>query len=134
MTVNRFFGPYAPAYWLLMVCNVAVPQLLWFERIRRNTILIFIISIIINVGMWDERFVIIITSLHRDWLPSSWGMYYPTFWDLSVFFGTLGLFCMLFFVFCRLLPVIAIAETRELVHETHNGTREPQHMEPAHAK
>jgi molybdopterin-containing oxidoreductase family membrane subunit len=84
--------------------------------------------------MWLERFMLIITSLHRDFLPSSWGMYYPTFWDYSTFIGTIGLFFCMFFLFARLLPAISIAEVRELVHETARGTRPPAKMEPSHAK
>jgi molybdopterin-containing oxidoreductase family membrane subunit len=118
VAVNRAFGPYALAYWALIACNIATPQLLWFRSVRKNVPLLFIISLIINVGMWLERFVIIVVSLHRDYLPSSWKMYYPTFWDWSLLFGSVGLFLTLLFVFLRLLPVISIFELRELVHET----------------
>ena len=114
---NRMFGPYAPVYWSLLVCNIAIPQLLWFRRVRTNPYLLFAIAMVINVGMWLERFVIVVTSLHRDFLPSSWGMYYPTFWDWSTFIGSIGLFTALLFVFIRLLPMISIFEMRELVHE-----------------
>ena len=86
------FGPYAWSYWMLIFCNGVVPQTLWIKSLRTNTVWLFIMSLIVNVGMWLERFVIIVTSLHRDFLPSSWGMYYPTFWDFSTFFGTIGLF------------------------------------------
>ncbi len=134
MTINRFIGPYAPAYWLLILCNVATPQLLWIRWVRRNVIVVFLLSLIINVGMWTERFVIIITSLHRDFLPTSWGMYYPTFWDWSTFIGSLGLFFCLFFLFARVLPVISMAETRELVHQTNGGAHPPMDFEPKHAK
>jgi molybdopterin-containing oxidoreductase family membrane subunit len=118
VAVNRAFGPYALAYWALIACNIATPQLLWFRSVRKNVPLLFIISLIINVGMWLERFVIIVVSLHRDYLPSSWKMYYPTFWDWSLLFGSVGLFLTLLFIFLRLLPVISIFELRELVHET----------------
>lgn len=114
---NRAFGPYAPLYWSLLTCNIALPQLLWSGRVRSNPYLLFAIAIIVNVGMWLERFVIIVTSLHRDFLPSSWNMYYPTFWDWSTFIGTLGLFAALLFVFIRLVPMISIFEMRELVHQ-----------------
>jgi molybdopterin-containing oxidoreductase family membrane subunit len=134
MTLNRFFGPYAPAYWLLIVCNVLSPQLLWFRWARRNIYVVFLLSLVINVGMWTERFVIIVTSLHRDFIPSSWGMFYPTFWDIATAVGSAGLFLCLFVLFVRLLPVISMSEVRELVHETHGGTREPRKMEPARAK
>jgi molybdopterin-containing oxidoreductase family membrane subunit len=118
---SRATGAYAPAYWLLVLCNVAIPQLLWFRAVRRNVPLLFAISIIINIGMWLERFVIIVISLHRDYLPSAWHMYYPTFWDYSLFLGSIGLFLTLLFLFIRFLPVISIFELRELVHETGSG-------------
>jgi Ni/Fe-hydrogenase subunit HybB-like protein len=115
---NRIRGPYAPAYWALILCNVLIPQLLWFRAVRRNVPLLFVISLIVNVGMWLERFVIIVISLNRDYLPSAWHMYYPTIWDFAQFFGSIGLFLTLLFLFIRLLPVISIFELRELVHET----------------
>jgi len=122
MMINRAFGPYAPAYWALIFCNVMTPQLLWSERIRNNAPLLLIIAVVANVGMWLERFVIVVTSLHRDYLPSSWGMYYPTRWDWMLYIGTLGLFCALLFLFIRFLPMISIFEMRELVHS--EGERE----------
>jgi molybdopterin-containing oxidoreductase family membrane subunit len=109
---------YAFCYWALIVCNVLTPQLLWFRAVRRNVPLLFLISLIVNVGMWLERFVIIVISLHQDYLPSSWEMYYPTVWDFAHFFGSIGLFLTLLFLFIRFLPVISIFELRELVHET----------------
>jgi molybdopterin-containing oxidoreductase family membrane subunit len=115
---NRMLGPYAPAYWMLILCNIITPQFLWSYKIRSNPTALFIISIIINIGMWLERFVIVVTSLSRDYLPSSWGMYYPTGWDFSMFFGSLGLFFTLLFLFVRVLPVISIFEMRELVEKT----------------
>ena len=118
---NRIRGPYAPAYWSLIVCNVLIPQLLWFRAVRRNVPLLFIISLIVNIGMWLERFVIIVISLNRDYLPSAWHNYYPTIWDFAQFFGSIGLFLTLLFLFIRLLPVISIFELRELVHETSGG-------------
>jgi molybdopterin-containing oxidoreductase family membrane subunit len=117
MITNRMTGPYAWSYWMLISCNIVIPQLLWFKKIRSNTIWLFILSIVVNVGMWLERFVIIATSLHRDFLPSSWGMYYPTIWDFAMFAGTIGLFLTLLFLFLRFLPVINIFEMRELLHE-----------------
>jgi len=114
---NRAFGPYAPAYWSLILCNVIVPQFLWSRRIRTTPVLLFIIAIIANIGMWLERFVIVVTSLHRDFLPSSWGMYYPTRWDWMLYIGTIGLFLTLLFLFIRFLPVISIFEMRELVEQ-----------------
>lgn len=114
---NSFFGPYAEIYWGLVFCNVLVPQLLWFPAVRHQTIVLFMIALIINVGMWLERFVIICVSLHQDYMPSSWAMYYPTFWDWALFAGTFGLFLTLMFVFIRILPAISMSEVRELVHE-----------------
>jgi molybdopterin-containing oxidoreductase family membrane subunit len=93
------------------------PQLLWFEKMRRNVAVLFVMSLVVNTGMWLERFVIVVISLTRDFVPSAWGRYSPTFWDYSTFIGTIGLFVMLIFLFVRLLPAIAIAEMRELVHE-----------------
>jgi len=100
-----------------LVCNIVIPQLLWRPSIRANTIALFIISIIINIGMWLERFIIIVTSLHRDFLPSSWGMFYPSKWDIGLYLGSIGLFLSLLFLFIRFLPVISIFETRELLSE-----------------
>jgi Ni/Fe-hydrogenase subunit HybB-like protein len=133
VNLNRMTGRYAPAYWIMITCNVVVPQFLWFRGVRRNVPLLFVLSILVNVGMWLERFVIVITSLHRDFLPTSWGMYYPTFWDLATLAGSLGLFFCLYFLFCRFLPVISIFEMRELVHSTARGVRPPPTMEPRHA-
>jgi Ni/Fe-hydrogenase subunit HybB-like protein len=119
MMRNRMMGPYGVSYWLLVLCNIMVPQLLWFRSIRRHTVALFVIAIVVNIGMWLERFVIIVTSLHRDFLPSSWGMYYPTGWDISMFIGTIGLFLALLFLFIRLLPIISIFEMRTLLPESH---------------
>jgi Ni/Fe-hydrogenase subunit HybB-like protein len=115
--INRFTGPYHIAYWLLLLCNIAVPQLLWLKRARTNVVLLFAISIVINIGMWLERFVIIVTSLHRDFLVSSWGMFAPTIWDISTFVGTIGLFLALLFLFLRFLPMISIFEMRTILPE-----------------
>jgi molybdopterin-containing oxidoreductase family membrane subunit len=120
LVLNRMTGPYAPMYWALILCNGLIPQLLWFRTIRRNLLLLFVISLIVNVGMWLERFVIIVTSLHRDFLPSSWGMYYPTIFDWTMFIGTIGFFLTLLLLFIRVLPVISIFEMRELVPESEN--------------
>jgi len=117
MILNRFTGPYAPMYWSLLVCNVIVPQAIWFERVRSSVPALFIISMFVNVGMWLERFIIVVTSLHRDFLPSSWGMYHGTFWDWSTFIGTIGLFLTLLFLFIRFLPMISIFEMRTMVPE-----------------
>ncbi len=115
---NRFTGPYAPLYWLLIACNVLLPQLLWFRRFRENTLALWVMSLIINVGMWLERFVIIVVTLTRDFLPSAWRMYSPTRWDFATFFGTIGLFLALLFLFLRFLPLISIFEMRALLKET----------------
>jgi molybdopterin-containing oxidoreductase family membrane subunit len=116
--LNRMTGPYAPVYWLLIACNIAIPlTLLWSSRIRKNVLALFLISLVIQTGMWLERFVIVVTSLHRDFMPSAWGMYYPTIWDWATFIGTIGLFFTLFLLFIRYLPMISIFEMRELVHK-----------------
>jgi molybdopterin-containing oxidoreductase family membrane subunit len=116
--LNRLSGPYAPVYWSLILCNILVPQLLWVPRVRDNVLFLWVIALVINVGMWLERFVIIVVSLHRDFLPSSWGMYYPTTWDWLTYAGTIGLFLALLFLFIRGLPVISIFEMRTLVSKT----------------
>ncbi|MFM8513871.1 MAG: NrfD/PsrC family molybdoenzyme membrane anchor subunit, partial [Bacteroidota bacterium] len=108
--VNRAFGPYWWAYWTMMTCNVITPQLFWSRKLRRSLTASFIISIFVNIGMWFERFVIIVTSLHRDYLPSSWLMYSPTWVEIGMYIGSLGLFFTLFFLFAKFLPVIAVAE------------------------
>jgi Ni/Fe-hydrogenase subunit HybB-like protein len=117
MMFNRATGPYAPYFWLLLVCNGLVPQLLWSPRLRASVPLLFVISLVVSLGMWLERYIIVVTSLHRDFLPSSWGMYSGTIWDWATFVGTIGLFLSLLFLFIRVLPMISIFEMRELVHE-----------------
>jgi molybdopterin-containing oxidoreductase family membrane subunit len=117
MILNRIQGPYAPMYWALLVCNIAVPQMLWFRRVRASIPALFVVSLVVNIGMWLERYIIVVTSLHRDFLPSSWGMYAGTFWDWATFAGTIGLFFSLLFLFLRFLPMISISEMRELVDE-----------------
>jgi len=117
MMKNRMFGPYGWSYWMLLSINAGLVQLLWFRRIRENVGLLFVLSLVVNIGMWLERFVIIVTSLHRDFLPSSWDMYTPTRWDFSMFFGTIGLFVSLLFLFVRFLPMISIFEMRTMVPE-----------------
>jgi Ni/Fe-hydrogenase subunit HybB-like protein len=118
MMMNRMTGPYAIVYWVLIATNLLAAQILWWPKLRRNVLVLFIVALIIQTGMWLERFVIVITSLHRDFLPSSWGMYYPTRWDWTIFLGSIGLFFTLFFLFVRYLPMISIFELRELVHKT----------------
>jgi Ni/Fe-hydrogenase subunit HybB-like protein len=117
MMANRLFGPYAPLFWALLLCNVLVPQAIWFRRIQDNVLALFIIAIVVNIGMWLERFIIVVTSLHRDFLPSAWALYIPTVWDWATFVGTIGLFFALLFLFVRVLPMISIFEMRELVSE-----------------
>ncbi|QBQ42457.1 NrfD/PsrC family molybdoenzyme membrane anchor subunit [Sphingobacterium psychroaquaticum] len=112
---NRIAGPYAWAYWAMMTCNVISPQLFWFKKIRTSIPISWVLSIIVNIGMWFERFVIIVTSLHRDYLPSSWAMFYPTWVDVGIFIGSIGLFFTLFLLFLRFLPGIAIAEVKLLL-------------------
>jgi len=114
---QRLHGPYSHFYFALILCNILVPQLLWFEKVRRNIAALFVMSLVVNTGMWLERFVIVVISLTRDFVPSAWGRYSATFWDYSTFVGTIGLFVMLIFLFVRALPAIAIAEMRELVTE-----------------
>jgi len=110
--VNRAFGNYAWAYWIMVSCNVLSPQLFWFRKIRQNTALVWVISIFVNVGMWFERFVITVTSLSRDFVPSSWGYYSPTVVDIFTYIGTFGVFSVLFLLFVRFLPLMAIAEIK----------------------
>src|SRR5204862_32559 len=107
--INRAFGPYWWAYWTMVTCNVLSPQLFWFKRVRTSMAWQFVISIFINIGMWFERFTIIVTSLHRDFLPSSWDMYYPTKWEIMTLAGSFGLFFTMFCLFARFLPVAAIS-------------------------
>jgi molybdopterin-containing oxidoreductase family membrane subunit len=117
MSLNRASGPYSVMFWTQIACNVVAPQFFWSRRVRSNVIALFVLSIIINIGMWTERFVIVVTSLHRDFLPSSWGMYSGTFWDWATLIGSMGLFLSLVFLFVRFLPAISITEMRELVPE-----------------
>jgi Ni/Fe-hydrogenase subunit HybB-like protein len=114
---NRLHGPYAPWYLMLLFCNIALPQILWIRKFRTNSIWLFLISLDVLVGMWLERFIIVIVSLHRDFLNSSWGMYYPTRWDWAIFMGTLGMFSAAMFLFVRILPMISIFELRTLLPE-----------------
>ena len=112
---NRVAGPYWWAYWTMMTCNVISPQLFWFKKIRTSIPISWVLSIVVNIGMWFERFVIIVTSLHRDYLPSSWAMFYPSWVDVGVFVGSVGVFFTLFLLFIRFLPGIAIAEVKLLL-------------------
>jgi len=118
--INRATGPYFWAYASMMTCNVVTPQLFWFKKIRRSFVATFIISIFVNIGMWFERFVIIVTSLHRDYLTSSWTMFHPTFVDIGIFIGTIGIFFVMFLLFARVFPVIAQSETKSILKATGN--------------
>lgn len=113
--INRFSGPYAWAYWSMMTCNVISPQLFWIKKIRTSLVATFILSIVVNIGMWFERFVIIVTSLHRDYLPSSWTMFHPTYVDIGIFLGTIGIFFTLFLLFARFFPVLALNELKSIL-------------------
>ncbi|HEX5127528.1 MAG TPA: NrfD/PsrC family molybdoenzyme membrane anchor subunit [Rhodocyclaceae bacterium] len=117
MTVDRWTGAYAPVYWSMMICNVLAPQVLWFGRVRKQVWALFGLSILINCGMWMERFLIVTSSLHQDFLPSSWGIFIPTLWDWIFLLGSISLFIWLFLVFIRVLPSISMAEMRGLVHD-----------------
>lgn len=114
--INRAIGPYAWAYWTMVTCNVVIPQVLWSKKIRQNLVVVFIVSIFVNIGMWFERFVIITTSLHRDFLPSSWAMFSPTWVEVATFVGSFGLFFTMFFLFIRFLPAIAISEVKSVMN------------------
>ncbi len=128
--INRATGPYWWAYWSMMTCNVITPQLFWFRGIRRSMVATFIISIFVNIGMWFERFVIIVTSLHRDYLTSSWTMYHPTFIEVGIFIGTLGLFFTCFLIFSRVFPVIALSELKSVLKAIReNGSSNGGHHE-----
>lgn len=115
MLVNRATGPYSWLFWALIVSNIVLPQALWSARVRSNVLAVFGLALVVNIGMWLERFIIVVTSLHRDFLPSSWSMYVPTVWDWATYAGTIGLFVFLFFLFIRLLPMISISEMKQIV-------------------
>jgi molybdopterin-containing oxidoreductase family membrane subunit len=123
--LNRAYGPWGWAYWVMVTCNVVIPQLLWSRRIRTHLPAVFAISIFVNIGMWFERFVIIVTSLHRDYLPSSWASYRPTPVELATLLGSFGLFFTCFLLFCRFLPVIAIAEVKGVLKEGRTEAQAP---------
>jgi Ni/Fe-hydrogenase subunit HybB-like protein len=113
------FGQYAVICWLVLICNTIVPQIFWFRSMRRNELVLVVTSVLILFGMWLERFMIILTSLHRDYLPSSWGMFKPTLWDYATYFGSMGLFLVAFLLFARLLPMISMSEMRALLPGAH---------------
>ncbi|NNE09463.1 MAG: polysulfide reductase NrfD, partial [Gemmatimonadetes bacterium] len=118
---NRAFGPYWWAYWTMASCNVFIPQLYWFKKMRRSIPVMMVVAFLVNVGMWFERFVITVTSLHRDFLPGSWGFYMPTWVDVCTLIGSFGLFFTLFLLFIRFLPMVAIAEIKAVLPQAHAG-------------
>ncbi len=115
---NRVQGPYAWAYWSMMTCNVISPQLFWIKKIRTSIVATFVLSIVVNIGMWFERFVIIVTSIHRDYIPSSWTMFYPTMYDVGQYIFTFGIFFTAFFLFAKFFPVINMAEVKSILKST----------------
>jgi molybdopterin-containing oxidoreductase family membrane subunit len=125
--INRATGPYWWAYWSMMTCNVISPQLMWSAKLRRNLFMTFFLSIIVNIGMWFERFVIIVTSLHRDFVPSSWTMYSPTWVEMGIFIGSLGLFFVPFLLFTRYFPVIAMSELKTIVKSSGSQSKKGVH-------
>jgi len=120
--INRAFGPYAWAYWIMVICNVATPQVFWSQRARSSPWVIFGVAFCVNIGMWFERFVIIVTTLHRDFLPSSWGVYVPTWVEALTLAGSFGLFFTMFLLFLRYLPMVAMAEVKSVVHKRRHRT------------
>ena len=124
--INRAIGPYAWAYWTMIICNVVVPQVFWFKTLRRSLPMLFIASILINVGMWFERFVIVVSTLASDFLPANWSYYRPTFWDISTFVGTFGLFFTLFLLFVRFVPMIAMSEVKAVLPQADPHHRDAQ--------
>jgi molybdopterin-containing oxidoreductase family membrane subunit len=124
MMSNRMFGPYAVFYWSLIAINAGMIQLFWFRKVRDNIGLLFVLSLLVNLGMWLERFIIIVTSLTRDFLPSSWDMFNPTRWDFAMLAGTFGLFLTLFFLFVRFIPALAMFEMRTI---TPDAKLKPEH-------
>jgi molybdopterin-containing oxidoreductase family membrane subunit len=131
--INRATGPYWWAYWAMMTCNVISPQLMWFKKLRRSLLFTFIISIVVNIGMWFERFVIIVTSVHRDYLPSSWSMFYPTHIDIGIFIGTIGLFFVFFLLFARFFPVLALNEVKTILKSSGESFKNDQAHSPAYS-
>jgi Ni/Fe-hydrogenase subunit HybB-like protein len=125
--MNRATGPFWWAYASMMSCNVIIPQLFWFKKIRRSLIASFILSIFVNVGMWFERFVIIVTSLHRDYIPSNWGMFHPTFVDIGIFVGTIGIFFVLFLLYARFFPVLALNELKSILKSSGDNYKKLHH-------
>jgi hypothetical protein len=119
--INRAMGPYAWSYWIMISCNVIIPQLFWFKKFRRSIPVMFVVSIFVNIGMWFERFVITATSLHRDFLPSNWGMYAWSMYDTAILVGSFGMFLTLFLLYLRLFPAISIAEVKPVKNVGYEG-------------
>jgi molybdopterin-containing oxidoreductase family membrane subunit len=118
-------SPYGWSYWIMMGCNVLSPQIFWFRKMRRSILVTFFMSILVNVGMWFERFVIIVTSIYRDYLPSSWSTYYaPTIWEVGFYLGTFGLFFTCYFLFAKFFPVIALAEIKHILKKNGENYKE----------
>ena len=130
--LNRSTGPYWWSYWGMMTCNVISPQLFWIKKLRRSIVFTFFMSIFINVGMWFERFVIIVTSTHRDYIPSSWLMYYPTYVEIFIYVGTIGFFMTLFLLFAKVAPVIAVAEVKAILKVAGDQYVGPNATHPQH--
>ena len=121
----RWQGPFAPVFWLMVFCNCVVPQIFWWKKARTSIPILFVVSIFVNIGMWFERFVIIATSLHRDFLPSSWAYYSPTRWDIATFVGSFGLFLTMFGLFVRFLPMVAMSEVKGVLPQANPHYHEP---------
>ena len=119
--INRAVGPYWWSYWIMVSCNVIIPQLFWFQFFRRSIPAMFVISIFVNIGMWFERYVITVTSLHADFLPSNWGLFVMTFYDFGVLIGSFGMFFTLFLLFLRVLPMVAMSEIKPIIHVGREG-------------
>jgi len=130
--INRFSGPYSWAYWIMMTCNVLTPQFFWFKKIRTNLGITFALSIVVNIGMWFERYVIIVTSLHRDYNPASWGEFHATFIDLGIFIGTIGIFGTLFLLFARFFPVLALNELKSILKSSGENFKKKHHINKEH--
>jgi molybdopterin-containing oxidoreductase family membrane subunit len=137
--MNRALGPYAWAYSIMVTCNVISPQIFWSRKARTSIPILFVVSIVINIGMWFERFVIIVTSLHRDFLPSAWSYFTPTFWDVACLLGSFGLFFTMFCLFVRFLPMVATAEVKTVLpqadpHRRHGIGTEMRDHRPVAAR
>jgi molybdopterin-containing oxidoreductase family membrane subunit len=130
--LNRATGPYWWAYWSMMTCNVISPQLFWFKKLRTNLMFTFVLSIIVNIGMWFERFVIIVPTLCRTFLPSTWNMYSPSFIDMGIYLGTIGMFFTFFLIYCRVFPVIAQSELKTIMKSSSAKYKRIAENTPSH--